>query len=492
MNIDESSSIAISKLRSNNNNQRKIVNIIFKKRSSRNKIISKSKSLLKNECHSLPKIKYSPVRVEEPTSTLINFNNKKKHISFYKGGSISVSSIIVDSSPTTATNYIKKSASIRPTKINLKKNKCKINIYENYKNINNNKNTKIAQKEKEEEQTKSIINPYLDLSKLTYKTDITSIRNKFSVLFSKEFYLFDKFIPSLSTLSFEEEVKSNFTHLHNNSLSCINYLINTFLDQDIEQFKITEKNLYSILNNLLNLFSYNNQINHYLIKHIKKLTTEINEEKENKKNVIKEDDDIKINKLKKKIESKDETIKKIKKEKFLQYNDYMINMYKLKDEKKDLVRLLLLNKNYFNKYQESQKEIKEKKDIISQNNIDFKLFMKKALSEKEELIEAIKELQRNNKTLNEENKIMKEKINDLENKQIMFDEIIKNKNNIINKLKENLIMKDEELLKYLYDLDKIKNLNEELSYNYISLKKRYKYFTDSENKIIKGNYEEKV
>ena len=170
----------------------------------------------------------------------------------------------------------------------------------------------------------------------------------------------------------------------------------------------------------------------------------------------------------------------------------MINMYKLRDEKKDLMKLLLLNKNYFNKYQESQKEIKEKKDIISQNNIDFKLFMKKALSEKEELTEAIKELQRNNKTLNEENKIMKEKINDLENKQIMFDEIIKNKNNIINKLKENLIMKDEELLKYLYDLDKIKNLNEELSYNYISLKKRYKYFTDSENKIIKGNYEEKV
>ena len=492
MKIDESSSMVISRLRPINTTQKRIVNIIFKKRSSRNKIISKSKSLLKNECHSLPKIKYSPVRVEEPTSTLINFNNKKKHISFYKGGSISVSSIIVDSSPTTATNYIKKSASISPTKINLKKNKCKINIYENYKNINNNKNTKIAQKEKEEEQTKSIINPYLDLSKLTYKTDITSIRNKFSVLFSKEFYLFDKFIPSLSTLSFEEKVKSNFTHLHNNSLSCINYLINTFLDQDIEQFKINEKNLYSILNNLLNLFSYNNQINHYLIKHIKKLTTEINEEKENKKNVIKEDDDIKINKLKKKIESKDETIKKIKKEKFLQYNDYMINMYKLKDEKKDLVRLLLLNKNYFNKYQESQKEIKEKKDIIIQKNIDYKVFMKKALSEKEELTDEMTELQGIIKPLKEENQIMKEKLNELENKNIMIDKILKNKNDIIERLKENLIMKNEELLKYLYDLKKIKNLNEKLSYNYIAIKTRYKYYTERENKLIKGGYDENV
>ena len=360
--------------------------------------------------------------------------------------------------------------------------------------MNNNNYTKIDKKE--EELTKSTIIPNLDISKLTYKTDITSIRNKFSVLFSKEFNIFDKFIQILSNLSFEEDIKSNFIHLHNNSLSCIQYLANTFIDQDIEQFKINEKNLSLILHNLLNFFSYNNKINQNLMKHIHKLTTEVNDEKEKEKetikNTLKEDDNTKIIDLKKKILSKDETIKKIKKEKFTQYNNFMINMYKLRDEKKDLVKLLLLNKNYFNKYQESQKEIKEKKDLISQNNIDFKLFMKKALSEKEELIEAIKELQRNNKTLKEENKIMKEKINDLENKQIMFDEIIKNKNNIINRLKENLIMKDEELLKYLYDLDKIKNLNEELSYNYISLKKRYKYFTDNENKIIKGNYDEKV
>ena len=494
MNIDESSSIAISKLRSNNNTQRKIVNIIFKKRSSRNKIISKSKSLLKKGCYSLPKIKYLPIGIEGGTSTLINFKNNKKQASFYKSGNISVSSIIADSSHTNTSNFIQKSVSISPTKINLRKNKRQINVFENYKNMNNNKYTKIDKKE--EEQTKSTIIPNLDISKLTYKTDITSIRNKFSVLFSKEFNIFDKFIQILSNLSFEEDIKSNFIHLHNNSLSCIQYLANTFIDQDIEQFKINEKNLSLILHNLLNFFSYNNKINQNLMKHIHKLTTEVNDEKEKEKetikNTLKEDDNTKIIDLKKKILSKDETIKKIKKEKFTQYNNFMINMYKLRDEKKDLVKLLLLNKNYFNKYQESQKEIKEKKDIISQNNIDFKLFMKKALSEKEELTEAIKELQRNNKTLNEENKIMKEKINDLENKQIMFDEIIKNKNNIINRLKENLIMKDEELLKYLYDLDKIKNLNEELSYNYISLKKRYKYFTDNENKIIKGNYDEKV
>ena len=180
MKIDESSSMVISRLRPINTTQKRIVNIIFKKRSSRNKIISKSKSLLKKGCYSLPKIEYLPIGIEGGTSTLINFKNNKKQASFYKSGNISVSSIIADSSHTNTSNFIQKSVSISPTKINLRKNKRQINLFENYKNMNNNKNNKIDKKE--EEQTKSTIIPNLDISKLTYKTDITSIRNKFSVL----------------------------------------------------------------------------------------------------------------------------------------------------------------------------------------------------------------------------------------------------------------------------------------------------------------------
>ena len=68
-------------------------------------------------------------------------------------------------------------------------------------------------------------------------------------------------------------------------------------------------------------------------------------------------------------------------------------------------------------------------------------------------------------------KQLKEKINDLGIKLNENDEIIKNKNDLIIRLKENLMMKNEELNKYLYDLNKVKYLNDKLSFNYIVLKK---------------------
>ena len=134
---------------------------------------------------------------------------------------------------------------------------------------------------------------------MTYKTDITSIRNKFSLLFSKEFDLFDKFIPSLYTLKFEKNKKEILCQLHNNSLSCIKYLSSIFLDQEIEHFKINEINLTKILTNLFNLFNYNNKINQYLIRHTKKYMMETNQEKQNNKDLFEVDDNTKIIDLKK-------------------------------------------------------------------------------------------------------------------------------------------------------------------------------------------------
>jgi hypothetical protein len=179
--------------------------------------------------------------------------------------------------------------------------------------------------------------------------------------------------------------------LHYNSLSCIKYLSSTFLDQEIEHFKIDEKNLTSILTNLLNLFTYNNKINNYLIKHTKKFMVDTHQEKQNNKDLFKVDDNTQINYLKKKIESKNEAIKKIKQEKFKEYNDYIVNMYKLRDEKKDLLKLLILNKDYYNKYKDSQQEIKEKNDIIIQKNIDYKSLLKQNFLEKVQLEDEITE-----------------------------------------------------------------------------------------------------
>ena len=149
----------------------------------------------------------------------------------------------------------------------------------------------------------------------------------------------------------------------------------------------------------------------------------------------------------------------------------MINMYKLRSEKKDLVKLLLLNKNYYLKYKDSLKEIKEKNDIIGQKNIDYKSMLNKNFIEKTNLEDELADIQNIFKPIQEENKKLKEKINDLGIKLNENDEIIKNKNDLIIRLKENLMMKNEELNKYLYDLNKVKYLNDKLSFNYIVLKK---------------------
>ena len=410
---------------------------------------------------------------------------KKKHLSFYKGANISVSSIIYDANKTNYSSKYIKNNSVSQRRINIQKSSSQKNIFEYLDEINGTNNDK---KKKKKDGIKSTINPYLDISKLTYKTDITSIRNKFSLLFSKEFDLFDKFIPSLYTLKFEKNKKEILCQLHNNSLSCIKYLSSIFLDQEIEHFKINEINLTKILTNLFNLFNYNNKINQYLIRHTKKYMMETNQEKQNNKDLFEVDDNTKIIDLKKIIENKNEKIKEIKKEQFQKNNDYMINMYKLRSEKKDLVKLLLLNKNYYLKYKDSLKEIKEKNDIIGQKNIDYKSMLNKNFIEKTNLEDELADIQNIFKPIQEENKKLKEKINDLEIKLNDNDELIKNKNELIIRLKENLMMKNEELNKYLYDLNKVKYLNDKLSFNYIVLKNKYNYFTNEEKRLINGDY----
>ena len=487
MNIED---FSMTKPRINhyNNKKENIINILFKKR-TRNKPQNsklKSKDISVKTNRYLSNIKNESIKKdEECTSTFINYYEKKKHLSFYKGANISVSSIIYDANKTNYSSKYIKNNSVSQRRINIQKSSSQKNIFEHLDEINRTNNDK---KKKKKDEIKSTINPYLDISKLTYKTDITSIRNKFSLLFSKEFDLFDKFIPSLYTLKFEKNKKEILCQLHNNSLSCIKYLSSIFLDQEIEHFKINEINLTKILTNLFNLFNYNNKINQYLIRHTKKYMMETNQEKQNNKDLFEVDDNTKIIDLKKIIENKNEKIKEIKKEQFQKNNDYMINMYKLRSEKKDLVKLLLLNKNYYLKYKDSLKEIKEKNDIIGQKNIDYKSMLNKNFIEKTNLEDELADIQNIFKPIQEENKKLKEKINDLGIKLNENDEIIKNKNDLIIRLKENLMMKNEELNKYLYDLNKVKYLNDKLSFNYIVLKNKYNYFTNEEKRLINGDY----
>ena len=79
--------------------------------------------------------------------------------------------------------------------------------------------------------------------------------------------------------------------------------------------------------------------------------------------------------MKKKLEKKIEKIKQIKNEKFQEHNDYIINIKRMQDEQNDLVKLLQKNMGYFNKYKNSQIEIKEKNNLITQQKLDYDVML---------------------------------------------------------------------------------------------------------------------
>jgi hypothetical protein len=325
---------------------------------------------------------------------------------------------------------------------------------------------------------KSSIGPFLDLSQLIHKPTITSLRNRFSLLFNKEFEFYNQFIPSLYTLKFDNVIKFNLSQLHNKILSCVKTLSNIFLDQDIESFKINENNLHKILSNVLHMFTYNNRINQTLINNTKKVMIDINRDTQNKKENIDEDINSEINKLKKKLEIKNEALKQIRNEKFQEHNDHLINMKKLRDEQMELVKLLKINMDYFNKYQDSQKEIKEKHNIITQQRIDYKEMMEKNFMEIVKLQEENKELKGFVNPVQEENLSIKDKNKELESRLSIVNEVAKKKNQIIYRLQENLMMKEEELNHYIMIVDNLKEKNDKLSYDFISLKNKYQAFNN--------------
>lgn len=445
------------------------------KRKYFNYTINKSRD---NTFKSLPKLKYGSINNNQnsinynnsSSTTFINYCDKKK-LSFYKGANISLSSFFLDTNKTISTEMIDTSGTFR--KLSHQKKQIfphfKKRIIEDKEN-----NEKKVIKKKKGDEIISTLNPYLDISKLTYKTTITSIRNKYSILFNKEFELFDKFVPSLYTLKFDHETKFYLNQLHNKILSCTKYLSGVFLDQDIETFKINESILEKILTNLLELFIFNNKVNNSLIKHTKKIMINSNRDKQDKKEIVEDDINTQIQNLKKQLENRNKKIKQIKTEKFQEHNDYMIIMKKLRDEQNDLVKLLQKNMEYFNLYKDSQNEIKEKNNIIIQQKLDYNDMIDKNFLEKLKLEEEVEEIKEYIRPIKEENESIKDKNFNLNEKIEIVNEISKRKNQIIYRLQENLMMKDEELNSYLNIIDKLKAQNDKLSYNFFQLKNKYK------------------
>ena len=466
------------------NSQNNLLSLDLRKNKTRNNIDNKTFNKKDSQFRSLPKIKnyrlYNDKYLEKQknrsnfnkssSSSLINFCDKKKHLSFYKGSNISVSSLFMDTNKTISSDM--KNTSSNFTRLyNFKKmNKNNISDFANNIIENDEKNSiKNIINEQKLDNNKSSVGPYLDLFQLIHKPTITSLRNRFSLLFNKEFEFYNQFIPSLYTLKFEEVIKFNLSQLHNKILSCVKTLSNIFLDQDIESFKINENILHKILSNLLHMFTYNNRINQTLIDNTKKLMIDINQDTQNKKEK---------NKLKKKLNIKNEALKQIKNEKFQEHNDHLINMKKLKDEQMELVKLLKINMEYFNKYQDSQKEIKEKNNIITQQRIDYKEIMEKNFMEIVKLQEENKELKDFVNPVQEENLSIKDKNQELESRLSIVDEVTKKKNQIVYRLQENLMMKEEELNQYIMIVDNLKEKNDKLSYDLINLKTKYKAFNN--------------
>ena len=443
---------------------------------------------------SLPKLKYGRMNLKSKnfnnsnSSTFINYVDKKK-LSFYKGSNISLSSFFLDGNKTISTDMRDNSGSfIKPS---FKHSKIFPYFRKRVIESNDNNNEKQVIK-KSKDKIISTLNPYLDISKLTYKTTITSIRNKYSILFNKEFELFDKFVPSLYTLKFDHETKFYLNQLHNKILSCTKYLSGVFLDQDIETFKINESILEKILTNLLQLFILNNKVNNGLIKHTKKIMIDSNRDKQDKKKIVEDDINTQIKKLKKKIENRNEKIKQIKAEKFQEDNNYMISIKKLRDEQNDLVKLLQKNLGYFNKFKDCQIEIKKKNNIITQQKIDYNDMLDKHFFDKVKLEEEVEEIKEYIKPIQEENELVKEKNKELKEKIELFDEIMQKKNQIIHRLQENLMMKDEELNSYLNEIYKVKEQNDKLSYNLIQLKNKYQTLSNKKYGFNEFGFNNKI
>ena len=143
-------------------------------------------------------------------------------------------------------------------------------------------------------------------------------------------------------------------------------------------------------------------------------------------------------------------------------------------------------------YQNSQKEIKEKNNIIIQKNIDYKDMLDKNLFDKIKLEENINDLKEYIEQLQEENENLNNKIKDLEEQLSFTKNVTSKKNSIIYRLQENLMMKEEELMCYMNENNKIKEKNDKLSCDLINITNKYQNLNMKIYNFTSFNYENKI
>ena len=268
-------------------------------------------------------------------------------------------------------------------------------------------------------------------------------------------------------------------------------------------------NISSLLvkNLIIFCFDFNNNINHFC----NFLVSELKNEKEQNMKLLKKNYEQEL-KLQSKIKELDELNKylirydvsnkillkktneeslgEIKGNFFQKENSYLITIYKLEQEIKDLTKLLAKNKDYYNKFKEYEKIIEEKNNL----NDEMRFAFNKEINEKnvqyaiekdkeEELLMKMKDMEIEFNKFKKEEEIIK--LNEIElNSQIKRLKCISEEKN------ERIRMLNEELEYFMYHYQKEKK---EHGYTYSALqaleKKVLKEKKEKEEKELKEKEE---
>ena len=402
-------------------------------------------------------IRFKPKRLTNYPSLKLNLNGNKN---FLRKGVIDIEQPL---NKMKLENNIKSSDNI----LDLYKEKIDENLINKEFNINNKKviNTK-------SEQIKFFSKMSGDYTNFKKFTNFFSERNKPTI----NAYLtqLSNLIELQKNILFIDNLQYNyFDSFNKNKTERINYKkineinSNTNNDNNKKKVNIEEQKVHNLFNNdtMFNFLNINSEYNTILYKSYDLILNELKQSKEKNMELLKsnyENDILLINKNKelKEIEKyinspqikaffditkkKENIVQKMNSKFTKKENKYIIDLYKLNYEMKDLLLLLERNKDYYDKY----KEIEQREKINKSENSYMKAHLNNELEKKEK---QYKNEMRLNNDLNADIIKLEENINELKDKnenmkikEIEYETKIKRLYDIINQRNENIRMMKEE------------------------------------------------
>jgi hypothetical protein len=307
--------------------------------------------------------------------------------------------------------------------------------------------------------------------KLKKNIDLISENRKRSYenLFNKLVKLFDIQAKLFFTEEFEEnnyfsKTTSTFNTLSSQKMSTLNY-------KNISEEKSNSANSSKIKKIISVCFEIGVSMYKFLIL----ILTELREKKDENIKLFKKSNEMEIrnNQIAKEFETlqkyhnrydvnskiylqqcRENTIKNIKEKFNRKENEYIMNIYKLEEEIRNLTVLLNKNKEYYNKLKETEKEVEKSK----RKNEEMKFYFNKELQEKiiQNANEKDREEELSNKVQDLEDIIdqLKKEQEDNKRKEIENNAKVKKIKMIVNEKNENILMINEELEWFRREYDK--------------------------------------